>query len=68
MIKVQASVSKVWLNKQGGFVFTEKYYLDPFYRMKQVQKCHEFVKEQFPDYPLTIWRITWFRRNIWSPI
>ena len=52
MIKVQASVSKGWLNKQGGFEFNQKYYLDPFYRMKQDNKCHDFIKERFPEYPL----------------
>jgi len=49
---VQASVSKGWLNKHGGFEFNQKYYLDPFYRMQQDSKCHEFIKEKFPDYPL----------------
>jgi hypothetical protein len=52
MIKVQASVSKGWLNKNGGFVFNRKYYLDPYYRMKQDEVCHNFIKEKFPDYPL----------------
>jgi hypothetical protein len=52
MIKVQASVSKGWLNKYGGFIFDRKYYLDPYYRMKQDQACHDFVKNAFPDYPI----------------
>jgi len=52
MIKVQASVSKGWLNKHGGFEFGRKYYLDPFYRMQQDSKCNEFIKGKFPDYPL----------------
>ena len=52
MIKLQASVSKGWLNKHGGFVFDEKYYLDPYYRMKQDEACHGFIKEKFPEYPL----------------
>jgi hypothetical protein len=52
MIKVQASVSKGWLNKHGGFVFNQKYYLNPYYRMKQDEACHDFIKNKFPEYPL----------------
>jgi hypothetical protein len=52
MINIQASVSKGWLNKHGGFIFNDKYYLDPHYRMEQDRKCHEFIKEAFPNYPL----------------
>jgi len=52
MIKVQASVSKGWLHKNGGFTFNRKYYLDPYYRMKQDEECHQFIKKIFPDYPL----------------
>jgi hypothetical protein len=52
MIKIQASVSKGWLNSYGGFVFDGKYYLDPYHRMKQDEQCHEFIKEKFPEYPL----------------
>ncbi|VAW24532.1 hypothetical protein MNBD_BACTEROID01-2193 [hydrothermal vent metagenome] len=52
MIKVQASVSKGWLHTHGGFVFNKKYYLDPYYRMKQDEECHNFIKKKFPDYPL----------------
>lgn len=52
MIKVQASVSKGWLHRKGGFVFDSRYYLDPYYRMKQDGACHEFVRKTFPDYPV----------------
>jgi uroporphyrinogen-III decarboxylase len=52
MIRVQASVSKAWLHKHGGFRFNQKYYLDPYYRMKQDEACHDFIKEKYPDYPL----------------
>ena len=52
MIKVQASVSKGWLHDHGGFTFNQRYYLDPYYRMKQDEACHNFIKEKFPDYPL----------------
>lgn len=52
MKKIQASVSKGWLNKHGGFVFNDKYYKDPYYRMQQDQKCHDFIKKEFPDYPI----------------
>jgi len=52
MIKVQASVSKGWLHKYGGFVFDSRYYLDTYYRMKQDEACHAFIKCRFPDYPV----------------
>jgi len=52
MIKVQASVSKGWLYKHGGFVFDSGYYLDPYYRMKQDEACHDYIKGRFPDYPI----------------
>ena len=52
MIRVQASVSKGWLHKHGKFVFDDRYYMDPYYRMKQDEKCHAFIKERFPDLPL----------------
>ena len=52
MIKVQASVSKGWLHNRGGFVFNDKYYMDAYYRMKQDEKCHDFIKDKFPEHPL----------------
>ena len=52
MIRLQASVSKAWLNRHGGFNFDERYYLDPHFRMKQDEQCHNYIKEKFPDYPL----------------
>jgi hypothetical protein len=52
MIRIQASVSKGWLHKEGGFTFDAQYYMDPFHRMKQDEACHEFVKRRFPEYPL----------------
>lgn len=52
MIKIQASVSKGWLNKNGGFVFDSAYYLDPFHRMKQDEECHDFIRNRFPDLPV----------------
>ena len=52
MIRVQASVSKGWLHKYGGFVFDSQYYLDPYHRMKQDEACHKFIKSRFPDYPI----------------
>ena len=52
MIKLQASVSKGWLNREGGFKFTEKYYLDPMYRMEIDKQCHHFIKSRFPVYPI----------------
>ena len=48
MIKIQASVSKGWLHKNGGFNFPEKYYLDPVYRRETDLKINEIVRERFP--------------------
>lgn len=52
MINIEASVSKGWLNKNGGFVFDEKYYLDPMHRWKQDTIINEFVRERFARYPI----------------
>ncbi len=48
MVKIQASVSKGWLNRNGGFVFPDQYYLDPLFRRKQDTEINRFVREQFP--------------------
>lgn len=52
MIRIQASVSKGWLHKYGGFDFNSLYYMDPFYRMKQDEACHEYIRRRFPEYPV----------------
>lgn len=52
MISIQASVSKGWLNRYGGFVFDSAYFLDPFHRMKQDEACHDFIRDRFPDIPI----------------
>ncbi len=52
MIKIQASVSKGWLNKNGGFVFPDLYYLDPVFRFEQDQKIDRFVRDRFPGYAI----------------
>jgi len=48
MIKIEASVSKGWLHKFGGFDFTDQYYLDPIYRWEQDSKINKFVRDKFP--------------------
>jgi hypothetical protein len=52
MIKIQASVSKGWLNKHGGFVFSGQYYFDPIFRWEQDRKINRFVREQFPNHAI----------------
>ncbi len=52
MVKIQASVSKGWLHQNGGFIFPDQYYLDPFFRRDQDQKMNRFVREQFPDFAI----------------
>jgi len=52
MITIQASVSKGWLNKTGGFKFNEEYYMEPLFRFEQDRKIDLFVKEYFPQYPV----------------
>ena len=52
MINIEASVSKGWLHKNGGFVFDNRYYMDPVYRWEQDTMIHKFVKEKFPGYAI----------------
>ena len=52
MISFQASVSKGWLHRNGGFLFNSRYYLDPIYRRHQEIKINEFVKRNFGNYPV----------------
>jgi len=52
MINIEASVSKGWLHKFGGFNFTDQYYMDPVYRWEQDNKIHQFVREKFPRYAI----------------
>ena len=52
MVSIQASVSKGWLHKNGGFSFNKKYYTDPLYSHNQDKIMHEFIKERFPDYQI----------------
>ena len=40
------------LNKHGGFVFPDQYYLDPVYRWEQDKKMNCFVREYFPQYAI----------------
>ena len=49
MITIQSSVSKGWLYKNGGFKFTEQYYLDPIFRRKQEDSINALVSKEFPD-------------------
>ena len=52
MITIEASVSKGWLHKNGGFVFDNHYYLDPVHRWEQDNVIHKFVREKFPRYAI----------------
>ena len=52
MIKIQASVSKGWLNKHGGFVFSDQYYFDPLFKREQDKKINTYVRERFPRYAI----------------
>ena len=52
MIKIQASVSKGWLNRNGGFIFPGQYYFDPMVRWGQDRMINSFVKERFPEYAI----------------
>ena len=52
MITIEASVSKGWLHKNGGFNFDTRYYMDPVYRWEQDTKINRFVKEKFPDHAI----------------
>ena len=52
MIGIEASVSKGWLHQSGGFLFDDKYYFDPEYRLEQDSLIEKFVREKFPNYPI----------------
>jgi hypothetical protein len=52
MVKIEASVSKGWLHKHGGFNFSEQYYIDPVYRWEQDKKINQYVREKFPRYAI----------------
>lgn len=52
MISIEASVSKGWLHKNGGFVFDNSYYMDPVHRWDQDNTINKFVKERFPRYAI----------------
>jgi len=52
MITIEASVSKGWLHKHGGFGFTGQYYTDPVYRWEQDKKINRFVRNEFPGFAL----------------
>jgi hypothetical protein len=52
MIRIQASVSKGWLNRHGGFTFPDKYYLDPVFRLEQDREINCFVRDRFPEYAI----------------
>ncbi len=52
MISIEASVSKGWLHKNGGFVFNDQYYLDPVFRWEQDSRINRYVRETFPRYAI----------------
>jgi uroporphyrinogen-III decarboxylase len=52
MVKIEASVSKGWLHKHGGFVFTDQYYLDPIFRWEQDKKINHFIRDKFPRFAI----------------
>jgi len=52
MISIEASVSKGWLHKYGGFNFDNRYYMDPVYRWEQDTRINKFVKEKYPRYAI----------------
>lgn len=52
MIKIQASVSKGWLNKNAGFSFDQQYYLNPMFRLEEDRKINAYLRKRFPEFPL----------------
>jgi hypothetical protein len=52
MINIEASVSKGWLHKNGGFIFDNQYYMDPVHRWEQDTRINAFVRERFPRYAI----------------
>ncbi len=52
MIHIEASVSKGWLHKHGGFTFPGRYYNDPVYRWEQDKNINGFIRKEFPRYAI----------------
>ncbi|MDY0289718.1 MAG: uroporphyrinogen decarboxylase family protein [Sphaerochaeta sp.] len=52
MIRIQASVSKGWLNREAGMKFNETYYFNPMERREQDLEIAKFLDERFPRYRL----------------
>jgi hypothetical protein len=52
MITIEASVSKGWLHKNGGFIFDNLYYLDPVHRWEEDGIINRFVREKFPRHAI----------------
>ncbi len=49
---IRGSVSKGWLHAEGGFVFEESYYFDPFARRKLDDEIEAFLIRRFRDLPV----------------
>jgi hypothetical protein len=51
-VSALGSVSFGWLHQQGGFVFDEPFFLDPYVRQQRERQVNDFVEERFPSDPV----------------
>jgi hypothetical protein len=66
-VSLVSSVSKGWLHDNGGFVFGERYYLDPLYRREIDIKIDQFLRQKFPDYALYNLESNLVQVDYWQP-
>ena len=66
-VSLLASVSKGWLHDNGGYVFGERYYLDPLYRRDVDVKIDHFLRQRFPDYALYNLESNLIQADHWQP-
>jgi hypothetical protein len=66
-VRVATSVSKGWLNEEGGFTFSERYYMDPLYRRDRDMAIDSFLRERFPDHPFYNLESNLAQLEYWKP-
>lgn len=66
-VRVATSVSKGWLYQEGGFAFSQRYYMEPLYRREQDLKIDGFLRERFPDHAFYNLESNLAQLEYWQP-
>jgi hypothetical protein len=66
-VSLLAGISKGWLHDNGGFVFGERYYLDPLYRREIDIKIDRFLQQRFPGYAINNLESNLVQADYWQP-